>query len=104
MVPGGQGVQDCIKEANEVVSHYNSKLAERVVELQKNLPGLQMTFCDTYRGIMEIISSPLTYGTLCFNPLRYLSAMFDFHLEADNDTILNNMVDCLTCLVHFILR
>ncbi|ONK77974.1 uncharacterized protein A4U43_C02F12880 [Asparagus officinalis] len=54
--------KNCIEEVNEVVSSYNDKLAERLLNLQSMLSGLQIVFCDIYRGMMEIISNSHTYG------------------------------------------
>lgn len=56
--------KDCIEESNEVVSGYNARLSRRLLKLQKELPAVQIVFCDIYQGIREIISNPLTYGNL----------------------------------------
>ncbi|KAH7561360.1 hypothetical protein JRO89_XS10G0216100 [Xanthoceras sorbifolium] len=52
----------CVEEINELVLEYNTMLDEHIVELNAELPGAQIIFCDVYRGMMEMISNPNYYG------------------------------------------
>ncbi|KAK0603819.1 hypothetical protein LWI29_009046 [Acer saccharum] len=52
----------CVEEINELVLEYNTMLNENIVELNAELPGAQIIFCDVYQGMMEIISNPNYYG------------------------------------------
>ncbi|KAK2640966.1 hypothetical protein Ddye_022729 [Dipteronia dyeriana] len=52
----------CVEEINELVLEYNTMLNEHIVDLNGELPGAQIIFCDVYQGIMEIISNPNYYG------------------------------------------
>lgn len=68
---GGAG---CVEEANELIQGYNGRLAARLDELRLALAGADVVFCDVYKGMMEIISNPTTYGNLSLH-------CFFFHLK-----------------------
>ena len=52
----------CVEEANELIEAYNGRLAARLDDLRPLLAGADVVFCDVYKGMMEIISNPGTYG------------------------------------------
>ncbi|OQU82787.1 hypothetical protein SORBI_3005G020800 [Sorghum bicolor] len=52
----------CVEEANELIEAYNGRLAARLDDLRPLLTGADLVFCDVYKGMMEIISNPATYG------------------------------------------
>ncbi|CAD6255011.1 unnamed protein product [Miscanthus lutarioriparius] len=52
----------CVEEANELIEAYNGRLAARLDGLRPQLAGADVVFCDVYKGMMEIISNPSTYG------------------------------------------
>uniref|UniRef100_A0A0E0MJ55 GDSL esterase/lipase n=1 Tax=Oryza punctata TaxID=4537 RepID=A0A0E0MJ55_ORYPU len=54
--------RSCVEEANELVQGYNARVAARLEALRPRLPGADVVFCDTYKGMMEIITHPARYG------------------------------------------
>lgn len=68
----GGGAENCVGEANDVVQHYNELLAHGLRRASDEMPGAQIVFCDVYKGLMEIISSPHLYGTILSHLLSTL--------------------------------
>ncbi|KAG0528539.1 hypothetical protein BDA96_05G021000 [Sorghum bicolor] len=60
-IPASDG-GGCVEEANELIEAYNTRLAARLDDLRPQLAGADLVFCDVYKGMMEIISNPATYG------------------------------------------
>ncbi|KAM0880354.1 hypothetical protein ACQ4PT_033631 [Festuca glaucescens] len=52
----------CVEEANELVQGYNERVEARLDALRPQLPGADVVFCDVYKGVMEMITNPGTYG------------------------------------------
>jgi len=66
-----------VEEANELIEAYNGRLAARLDDLRPQLAGADVVFCDVYKGMMEIISNPSTYGNrLIFHSLILPSVVF----------------------------
>ncbi|CAK9168570.1 unnamed protein product [Ilex paraguariensis] len=58
----GAGNRGCEDEINKLVLQYNTMLEEQIIDLNAELSGAHIIFCDVYRGIMEIITNPEVYG------------------------------------------
>ncbi|KAM7259713.1 hypothetical protein ACFE04_015454 [Oxalis oulophora] len=52
----------CVEEVNELALQFNTLLIERVLELNVELDGIDIIFCDGYQGIMQILSAPEKHG------------------------------------------
>ncbi|KAK6926440.1 GDSL lipase/esterase [Dillenia turbinata] len=52
----------CIEDVNQLVLEYNKLLEQRITDLNRELTNVQITFCDVYEGIMQIIINPESYG------------------------------------------
>ncbi|KAK9734662.1 hypothetical protein RND81_04G155600 [Saponaria officinalis] len=55
-------VRACVNEINQLVMQFNQRLNERIIALNLEASDARFVFCDVYRGLMEIISNPQTYG------------------------------------------
>ncbi|KAM3303310.1 GDSL esterase/lipase 7-like [Capsicum chacoense] len=52
----------CENDVNLLVLEYNTRLEQRIVDLNLKMRGAQVIFCDTYRAMMEFIFHPQAYG------------------------------------------
>ncbi|CAN4120071.1 unnamed protein product [Withania somnifera] len=52
----------CQNDVNLLVLEYNTRLEQRIVDLNLKMRGAQVIFCDTYRAMMEFIFHPQAYG------------------------------------------
>ncbi|XP_010034249.3 GDSL esterase/lipase At1g71250-like [Eucalyptus grandis] len=52
----------CAEEVNELILEYNSMLEGRIFDLKAELPDAKIVFCNTYHGILEVITSPQRHG------------------------------------------
>ncbi|KAJ8559932.1 hypothetical protein K7X08_003990 [Anisodus acutangulus] len=54
----------CENDVNLLVLEYNTRLEQKIVDLNHKMQGAQVIFCDTYRAMMEFIFHPQAYGFL----------------------------------------
>ncbi|KAL3527457.1 hypothetical protein ACH5RR_012113 [Cinchona calisaya] len=52
----------CLKQVNQWVKEFNSKVQNLVTNLNGHLPSAQMTFADTYQDVMDLIDNPTAFG------------------------------------------
>ncbi|KAL3615290.1 hypothetical protein CASFOL_040951 [Castilleja foliolosa] len=52
----------CNEVYNVVAMSFNAKLCDLVMNLNKELPGLQLVFSNPYYFLLRVISSPSSYG------------------------------------------
>ncbi|MCD9644059.1 hypothetical protein HAX54_032031 [Datura stramonium] len=52
----------CENDVNLLVLEYNTRLEQKIVDLNVKMRGAQVIFCDTYRAMMEFIFHPQAYG------------------------------------------
>ncbi|KAG9138526.1 hypothetical protein Leryth_012876 [Lithospermum erythrorhizon] len=57
----GEGT-GCVDKVNKLVVEYNTRLEEKIVDLNVELPGAHIVFCDVYRAMMEFITNPKNHG------------------------------------------
>nr|CAB3493913.1 unnamed protein product [Digitaria exilis] len=53
---------ECNEEYNAVARTFNAKLQGLVAKLNKDLPGLQLVFADTYQLLADVVKRPADYG------------------------------------------
>ncbi|TVU01496.1 hypothetical protein EJB05_44439 [Eragrostis curvula] len=53
---------ECNQEYNAVARSFNAKLRDLVAKLNKELPGLQLVFADTYDLLAAVVDKPSEYG------------------------------------------
>lgn len=54
----------CLKQVNQWILEFNSKVQDLVASLNGHLPDAQLTFADTYLDVLDLINNPTTYGKL----------------------------------------
>ncbi|CAL5326715.1 unnamed protein product [Camellia sinensis] len=52
----------CLKQVNEWILQFNSKVQNLTASLNKHLPSAQITFADTYQSVLDLITNPNSYG------------------------------------------
>ncbi|KAK1404161.1 SGNH hydrolase-type esterase superfamily protein [Heracleum sosnowskyi] len=52
----------CLKQVNEWVLEFNSKVQKLIATLNRNLSGANLAFADTYGAVWELIHNPTAYG------------------------------------------
>ncbi|KAG5529691.1 hypothetical protein RHGRI_030161 [Rhododendron griersonianum] len=52
----------CLKQVNQWILEFNSKVQDLVASLNGHLPDAQLTFADTYLDVLDLINNPTTYG------------------------------------------
>lgn len=52
----------CNEEYNAVARSFNGKMKELVTKLNKDLPGLQLVFAETYDLLASVVDKPANYG------------------------------------------
>lgn len=52
----------CENDVNLLVLEYNTRLEQRIVDINIKMRGAQLIFCDIYRAMMEFILHPQAYG------------------------------------------
>lgn len=58
--------QRCIKSYNDIALSFNAKLKSLTVELNNQLPGLQLVNSNPYGILMQIIRKPSLYGKFIY--------------------------------------
>ncbi|KAG1330439.1 GDSL esterase/lipase 7 [Cocos nucifera] len=53
---------ECVDEINNVVIEFNYAMKYMVYELNHELPGAMITFCDAFEGSMDILTNRQRYG------------------------------------------
>ncbi|KAL6839011.1 hypothetical protein ACP4OV_031171 [Aristida adscensionis] len=53
---------ECNEQYNAVARTFNAKLQVLVDKLNKELPGLQLVFADTYTLLADVVNNPAKYG------------------------------------------
>ncbi|XP_062193733.1 GDSL esterase/lipase At2g42990-like [Phragmites australis] len=53
---------ECNEEYNAVARTFNGNLQKLVAKLNKDLPGLQLVFADTYKLLADVVDKPANYG------------------------------------------
>lgn len=52
----------CNQEYNAVARSFNARIKELIAKLNKDLPGLQLVFADTYDLLASVVDKPAAYG------------------------------------------
>ncbi|KAK7276073.1 hypothetical protein RIF29_17205 [Crotalaria pallida] len=55
----------CVENENLDAELYNRKLAERLHQIQRMLPGSRVVYANLYEPLIDIINQPEKYGELC---------------------------------------
>ncbi|KAK2990746.1 hypothetical protein RJ640_003814 [Escallonia rubra] len=52
----------CLEQVNQWMLLFNSRVQKLMTTLNRNLPGAQLTFADTYQAVLDLITHPTAYG------------------------------------------
>ncbi|KAK3039314.1 hypothetical protein RJ639_028714 [Escallonia herrerae] len=52
----------CLEQVNQWMLLFNSRVQKLMTTLNRNLPDTQLTFADTYRDVLDLITNPTDYG------------------------------------------
>lgn len=52
----------CLKQVNEWVIQFNSRVQKLLDALNRNLYGAKLAFADTYSAVWDLIHNPTAYG------------------------------------------
>ncbi|XP_019162663.1 PREDICTED: GDSL esterase/lipase At2g04570-like [Ipomoea nil] len=75
--------QRCIKSYNDIAFSFNGKLKSLTVELNNQLPGLQLVNSNPYGILMQIIRKPSLYGFEAVGVACCATGMFEMGYGCD---------------------
>lgn len=75
---------DCIEEYNNVARNFNIKLQDLVINLNKELPGIQVVFSNPYDMLLKIIQNPHSFGFESTAKACCASGMFEMGYLCNN--------------------
>ncbi|XP_031126077.1 GDSL esterase/lipase At2g04570-like [Ipomoea triloba] len=75
--------QRCIKSYNDIAFSFNGKLKSLTVELNNQLPGLQLVNSNPYGILMQIIRKPSLYGFEAAGVACCATGMFEMGYACD---------------------
>lgn len=53
---------ECLKQVNEWVIQFNSKVQKLIATMNRNLSGAKLAFADTYAAVWDLVHNPAAYG------------------------------------------
>uniref|UniRef100_A0A7N1A7K7 GDSL esterase/lipase n=1 Tax=Kalanchoe fedtschenkoi TaxID=63787 RepID=A0A7N1A7K7_KALFE len=53
---------ECVKEQNDDARVYNKKLKRQILNMEKQLPGIKISYADIYKPLFDMIHNPSKYG------------------------------------------
>ncbi|KAL9679698.1 hypothetical protein QQ045_017564 [Rhodiola kirilowii] len=53
---------ECVKEQNDDTRVYNKKLIRQISKMQKQFPGIKLSYADIYSPLLDMIKHPSKYG------------------------------------------
>lgn len=78
---------DCIEEYNTVARNFNMKLQDLVINLNQELPGIQVVFSNPYDMLLKIIQDPHSFGFESTAKACCASGMFEMGYLCNNYSI-----------------